>query len=146
MKQVRLQSAWSPSFNLTPMIDVIFQLIIFFLCVTQFQKQETTNEVLLPVAERNLAPEEEPERLRSTINILPDGRLLLGAELTPPDELVERLKRRRESAGRKVVEVWIRADRNTPWQSIEPALEACARAGIWRVAFKVIDPRLVEGT
>ena len=37
-----------PTLNLTPMIDVVFQLIIFFLCALNFRSLEKKLEVALP--------------------------------------------------------------------------------------------------
>ena len=38
------------------------------------------------------------------------------------------------------LEVWIRGDRRTAYRTVEPILLACAESGIWKVAFKVVQP------
>ena len=61
---------------MTPMIDVVFQLIIFFLLSSHLAKQETQLALPLPAAEsgRPTQPSEQP---RLTVNVLADGTLLV---------------------------------------------------------------------
>ena len=67
---------------MTPMIDVVFQLIIFFLVTNHLVKQEEQLQLPLPVAESGRRPVEE-NIPRLTINVLEDGTLMLaGRTLT----------------------------------------------------------------
>ncbi|MCI0492042.1 MAG: biopolymer transporter ExbD [Planctomycetes bacterium] len=121
--------------NMTPMIDVVFQLIIFFLLSNHLAQQESHLVLDLPAAlsgreaEINSAP-------RVTISVLADGQILLGTRPTPVEELASRLEFERKRAG-KDLEVRIRADRSVPYQAVEPILLACADAGVWNVTFAV---------
>jgi biopolymer transport protein ExbD len=121
--------------NLTPMIDVVFQLIIFFLLSTHFVQQEAQQELALPTAATgHEAPAESPPRV--TINLLPDGQILMGSSEAQPNEIASRLAYERERTSRDL-EVRIRADRSLPYGAVEPVLLACAEAGIWNVTFAV---------
>jgi biopolymer transport protein ExbD len=123
-------------FNMTPMIDVVFQLIIFFLLSSHLAKQETQFQLPLPAAESGrLDPADEQARL--TINVLADGTALFAGRGTSPDELTTQLAERKRQHGDDL-EVRIRSDRNVPYDRIEPILLACARAGIWNVSFAVL--------
>ena len=121
--------------NMTPMIDVVFQLIIFFLLSNHFAQQESHLVLDLPAAlsgreaEINSAP-------RVTISVLADGQILLGTSPTPVEELASRLEFERKRTG-KDLEVRIRADRSVPYKAVEPILLACADAGVWNVTFAV---------
>lgn len=122
-------------FNMTPMIDVVFQLIIFFLLSSHLAKQETQYKLPLPTADsgRQAADDDRP---RLTINVLSDGTLLVaGRPITPP-ELSQRLLERRSVHGDSL-EVRIRSDRSVEYARVEPILLACARSGVWNVAFAV---------
>ena len=66
----------SATFNMTPMIDVVFLLIIFFLVSSHLAKQEAQMELPLPVAESGEQPPDAASR-RLTINVLQDGSTLL---------------------------------------------------------------------
>lgn len=125
---------------MTPMIDVIFLLIIFFLCVNQYQKAESSEAVALPVASREttLPPDETARRV--IINVTADGTAYLGGKILPTGQIADVLTAERAVAGTKPVEVWIRADRQVPYRAIEPILAACSQAGVWKVAFKVVHP------
>ncbi len=132
----------SLGFNMTPMIDVVFQLIIFFLVSSHLAKQEVQMKLPLPTAESGQTNVEE-EVPRLTINVLADGTLLLSGRHLTPSELEPRLLDRLKDAG-PGLQVRIRGDRNTPYRCVEPILLACARAGIWDVSFAVYRPEDVR--
>jgi len=122
-------------FNMTPMIDVVFLLIIFFLLSSHLAKHETQFALPLPAAESGQASP-PGDRPRLTVNVLADGTLLMSSRAITPAELAERLAQRRSVHGDDL-EVRIRSDRSVPYARVEPILLACARAGIWNVSFAV---------
>ena len=61
-------------FNITPMIDVVFLLIIFFLVASYFIRSEQSRQVTLPVASKG-QPDDISSPHRLTITIEPDGQL-----------------------------------------------------------------------
>lgn len=142
MRRVVLPNSLSVSPNMTPMIDVIFNLIIFFLCVSQFQKAESDASIDLPRATSKdavvPAREETPPLV---LNLLADERVLVAGRPVAVAELWELLRRRQRLVAPAALEVWIRADRHVAYQAVEPVLLQCAKAGIWKVAFKVLNPR-----
>ena len=73
---------------MTPMIDVVFQLIIFFLVTNHLVKQEEQLQLPLPVAASGSEPVEE-NIPRLTINVLEDGTLMLAGRTLTPDDLAE---------------------------------------------------------
>jgi biopolymer transport protein ExbD len=123
-------------FNMTPMIDVVFQLIIFFLLSSHLARQETRYALPLPAAESG-QPDPADERARLTINVLADGTAMFAGRATPAGELARQLTERRYVHGDDL-EVRIRSDRSVEYSRIEPILLACVRAGIWNVSFAVL--------
>lgn len=121
--------------SMTPMIDVVFQLIIFFLVSSHLARQEVQLELPLPVAESGTVAQESPAR-RLTVNVLADGTLTLSGRTVAPADLVERLREARREVESEI-EVRVRSDRRVPYRRIEPVLLSCARAGIWNVTFGV---------
>lgn len=121
-------------FNMTPMIDVVFLLIIFFLVSSHLAKQEAQMELPLPVADSGEEPNDELRRL--TLNVTADGSMLLAGRRIDRDELKQRLKEARAELGDDV-EIRIRGDRNVPYSSVSPIMLSCARTGIWKVTFGV---------
>ena len=137
MRKPSLGARRSIEFNVTPMIDVVFLLIIFFLVSSHLASQETPVLVDLPSAtSRDDDSRGDPADL--TINILSDGQLLWGTQSTAVDDLGPRLAATRERAG-GALRVRIRADRSASYGHVEPLLRACAEADVWSVSFSVVE-------
>ena len=121
-------------FNMTPMIDVVFLLIIFFLVSSHLAKQEAQMELPLPTADSGIEPDDTARRL--TLNVTSDGSMLLAGRNISRTELQQRLKQAHDDHG-KDVEIRIRGDRNVPYSAVSPIMLSCARTGIWKVTFGV---------
>jgi biopolymer transport protein ExbD len=123
--------------NMTPMIDVVFQLIIFFLVSSHLAKQEVQLKLPLPEAASG-ERDANPDAPRLTVNVLGDGTLLLSGRVVAVDEIGQRLRERLGELGPDA-EVRIRSHRDVPYEAVEPLLVACAKNGIWNVAFAVYE-------
>lgn len=122
-------------FNMTPMIDVVFLLIIFFLVSSHLAKQESQLELALPVAlsgDKD-TPTEQP---RVTINVREDGSLTLAGRPVAATDIGNRLVVAKSELGEDV-EVRIRCSRLAPYQFVEPIMLACTKNGIWNVTYAV---------
>ncbi len=121
-------------FNTTPMIDVVFLLIIFFMVSSHLARQESQLPVELPPAVTGKVPVADQPR-RIIVSIGADGAMALSGEPVGAEQLLARLQvEHRQHAD---CQVRIRADRRVAYQRVEPVLLACAQAGIWRVTFAV---------
>lgn len=139
MRAPTMRARGDLGFNMTPMIDVVFQLIIFFLVSSHLARQETQLELNLPDAASGERPGDEDIR-RVIVNVLPNAggqpQIQVGARLVPPDE-IQRLVDFEARHAQGKLEVRIRSDRRVPYRTVEPILIACARAGVWKVTFAV---------
>lgn len=124
-------------FNITPMIDVVFNLIIFFLVASHYARSEATVELELPKATGGEAELESSGR-RLTITLPVDGSIYLGGEPSSLAEIASRLQGSAASHGRGEVEVRVRTDRRVPFSRIAPLLQECSRVGIQRLRFAVL--------
>lgn len=125
-------------FAITPMIDIVFLLIIFFLVATHFVKSETQTPVDLPEASlATLEEEVRPQRVIVTVSPVGEysiaGRVVSRAEL---EAILQPADAREPQAEER--EVRIRGDLATPYEFVKPILLACARAGIRDVSFSVM--------
>lgn len=123
-------------FNMTPMIDVVFLLIIFFLVSSHLAQQEIQTELDLPAAASGRLPKLEARRI--VVNVLRDGTLLFAGEPVDEFELADRIRVERQTQSQSL-EIRVRCDRHVPYVNVEPILTACASAGVWNLTFAVIE-------
>ncbi|MBN2885107.1 MAG: biopolymer transporter ExbD [Chromatiaceae bacterium] len=129
--------------NLTPLIDVVFLLLIFFMVSTTF-KDEARLRIQLPKAEGEPTPAEEPALIRVVIDA--SGALYIEDQRLVDREAATLARALRVAAGeRRDAGVLIQADARTPHQSVMTALDAAAQAGLGRVAFAAARPDAPSG-
>ena len=116
----------TPSLNLTPMIDIVFLLIIFFMVGTKFTELERQLELEVPQIAEAGALAAAPER--KVINVYSDGRIRLDSDFVSVEELRGKLeKARSEYEGLGVI---VRGDAEGPLQNVASVLGACKQAGV----------------
>lgn len=118
-------------FQLAPMIDMTFLLLIFFMVTTKISKEQIKQEIKLPVASNAVIPPEVSNR--DIISIDGEGRYFIGQ--TPADKktLAGYLKKRFENF--PPLRLYIRADKNTPGKQIKEVMKMAAEAGAIDVIF-----------
>ena len=118
-------------FQLAPMIDMTFLLLIFFMVTTKISKEQIKEEIKLPVASNAIIQPEVSNR--DVISIDGAGRYFIGQ--TPADKkaLAEHLKKRFENY--PPLRLYIRADKNTPGKKIKEVMKMAADAGALDVIF-----------
>lgn len=115
-----------PELNLTPMIDIVFLLIIFFMVGTQFTKPEERFQVQLPMAGPVQPLSRGPDAL--VVSVSQDGRIVMAEKTFTLAELETELKSARENyPGQAVV---IRGEGEGRYQAVVDVLAATNRAGI----------------
>ena len=119
---------------MTPMIDVVFLLIIFFLVASHLSDQDTQIEMELPAAVTGMPQEKSVNRV--TINVPQEGKVLVAGRELSGDELADRISRIRSTTGEDL-EIRIRGNRHVTYDTIAPVLKACADAGVWNITFAV---------
>lgn len=138
---MKIPSQFSSStvqFNLTPLIDVVFLLIIFFLVASHFVRNEHAAAVSLPIAPRGFDDHDAaPHRL--TVTIQKDGSTFIGLDQVSLETIRSRIAALRKEANDVDMEpeVRIRADRLTLYRDLRQIVEACAAQEIHRIQFPV---------
>ena len=127
------------SLNLTPMIDVVFLLIIFFIVSSNLAQQDVAMELELPSAESGDRIKESDTRT-IMLNVPQAGTMLLGTEPVDAAQLRAVLVHERRSSD-KDIEVRIRTNKDVPYGVVEPILVLCAESGVWNVSFAVLRKR-----
>ena len=116
--------------DLTPMIDIVFLLIVFFMTVANMISAEK-HPIDMPVALNSTIPEDYGER--TTVTVAADGSLYAGVYSVELPELSEILIAERERD--PSVRVFLRADSSTEHQYVNDVMQACAAAGLSNVVF-----------
>ncbi len=115
------------SLSLTPLIDVVFLLLIFFLVATKFAEEEREMNVRLPEASEAMPLTSKPREL--FVNIGANGRYFVSAKTVTLDEL-EPILQRAEVNNPGRASVIVRADERCPWKYVVAVMNACQKAKI----------------
>jgi biopolymer transport protein ExbD len=125
--------------QMTSMIDIVFLLIIFFLCVTEMSKQEI-EQITLPEAVK-ARDDTKPPKDRIVVNVMKDGTYRVkGRTYTKEDLknfLVRRAIERRGPDELSTLAVKIRCDAYAPYKYAQQVMMLCMDARIWQVSFGV---------
>jgi len=122
-------------FNLTPMIDMVFLLIIFFIVSNNMIQQDTAIRVDLPEAETGTLPQEQQMK-RLTVSIPSSGMIYVGTEVVETERLRQLLTECRRDWGAEA-ELQIRTNGSVPYGEIKPILQMAAESGVLHVSFAV---------
>lgn len=124
-------------FNITPLIDIVFLLIIFFLVASYLSRSENSEQIeLAGAATGKFEPPEAPARLVVTVQA--DETMHVAGRAITAAEFTQLLAAESVAHKGRELEVRIRADRRVPYRVIEPLMTACAEAGIRKVRFHVL--------
>lgn len=113
--------------NMTPVIDVVFLLLIFFLCATRFDQEERELPTKLPVVLQAEPLSMKPQEL--VVNVSRDGNYVVLQQTLDEDQLAALLAEAGlRNPGTQAVQ--IRGDAESPWEAGVRVMGMCNRAGI----------------
>jgi biopolymer transport protein ExbD len=112
--------------DFVPMVDVLFNLLIFFLLATSLQQAEREMQIALP---QSRASGPLAAALKEIIiNVAEDGRIIVARSTLTEDALNELI--RTAVAANSAQKVSVRGDRNAPYGHIARVLDICKGAGV----------------
>ena len=126
-----------PEVNLTPLIDVVFILLIFFMVSTTFQKE---SEINIELPEASGEPlEERKDQLEIIIDA--NGHYFIDEQQVVNTELATLKKAIQKFLGeQRDIPVVIRADRTTPYEAVIRAMDATAQLGLVNMSLATSQP------
>ncbi len=125
-----------PSFQVTPMIDIVFLLLCFFITSQIFAQWEAEINIQLPTATESGLPGRLPGEV--IINVFQDGSITVNRQELGPEELAGVLRKLVEHfPGQSVL---IRADMETKYNDIIKVLDLCRQVDIWSISFATRVP------
>lgn len=110
--------------NVTPMIDVVMCLIVFYLIVGRLAADQRSG-MRLPESQIGLTDKAQELLI---VNVLPDGRIVIDAQAIPAAALAATIRERLAAKPDVVVE--IRGARELPFASVSGVIAACKEAGV----------------
>jgi biopolymer transport protein ExbD len=123
-------------YNLVPLTDMVFNLLIFFMCATTFAQVEKELSVQLPHTSTAFKPLSAPPR-QIIINIREDGAAIVAGRTCDPKELAELLSSAlTKDASTSVI---VRADERTIMRHFASVATICRHAGIGETRISYID-------
>jgi biopolymer transport protein ExbD len=140
--------------NLTPLLDVVFQLITFFMLVMNFSNDNYDQRIRLPVA-GSARPIEEAGNVedRLVLNVDSEGHLLIGGEVQPMHKAIQTIKHeadlvrlnlkaggiKLDASGTLPTTIVLRADKETSFSSVLGLIKACQSNGFRKFSLKAMN-------
>lgn len=125
------------AFDLSPMIDMVFLLLIFFMIASRFSVQQNI-ELEIPVADKAAVPEERHDRF--TVNILKDGSICIYGNDIPVPEDTLREAFRKEKTEAPATKVYLRADQDAEFVHVRKVMSILAEEGYDASVFGAFVP------
>ncbi|MGD9782601.1 MAG: ExbD/TolR family protein [Kiritimatiellia bacterium] len=141
--KLKKQEEPEASVDMTPMIDCVFLLLIFFMVCATMSKVDQTPEVVLPIAPKAAIPDDL--RGRGVVNVVPLGTpvgggatseetpFIIYGQVTDEPGLLKAISERR--ATEPELRIYMRVDKNAEFKIVKRAIRACANAGIFDIIF-----------
>lgn len=129
-----------PSINLAPFVDIVMQLICFYVFVSGSMQSYADPDVELPHIGYEQSVEKQPAE--AVVNIKSDGSLVLNDTPVKLDQLGPRLTAFQSHLGPlelSAFRVTIRVDRRQRYGALEDVLQACREVGLQRILLRTTD-------
>ncbi len=129
-------------FQLAPMLDIVFLLLIFFVVTQTISLTEQDLKVKVPSAEH--AEKKDSRAINEIIlNVHTDGSVTINRQVYSLEQLYPKLVTIAKLAENQPVR--IRGDAEAPYQHIVDVMDTCLKAGIWNMSFSTRKPGSYTG-
>ena len=129
--KLRRKEMPAEDFAMTPMIDMVFLLLVFFMCVSSLAQADKKLKLDLPESTEAKVPDDLKDR--GVVSVDANGRVFLGATQVEIERLTDAV--RTELSRRPGLRVLVRAERSVAFRDIKRVLKACAEAGAGEVIY-----------
>lgn len=137
MKLTKSRPSSSISFNMTPLIDIVFLLIIFFMTVSQI-----TRTIDYPVDLPDVpfgGSKAEPTTI--TINLNEEGKIIVGGTITTVDNALAAIRKQLESLNNdpNQIKIYLRCDRRCESRFVNRLTEKLSAMGFTQIRAAIAD-------
>lgn len=124
----------SAGFQIAPMVDLMFQILLFFMVSSVYSQWETSLDISIPTATQGTQQVRTEGEL--IINIDAKGRIFVSSLELSPARLESVLAQvARTYQGQAVI---VRTDRKTAFEDVIRVLDICRKVDIWNVSFATL--------
>lgn len=127
-------------FQMAPMVDIMFLLLIFFMVSALYAEWETRIDIEVPASSSGSRAERQAGEI--IVNVEPEGEFVVNQIEMTAGRLENLL--RRVSSQYPDQPVIVRADAETPHKHVIAVLDICKQVDIWNIAFATL-PQEPEG-
>ena len=122
-------------FEMAPMIDMVFLLLVFFMCASHMSVVQSI-PMEIPTATKAVVPKERPDRF--IVNITTDGTIYCGSQEVTIEQLKDIAKT--EIHITPNMKVYIRADQKTHHKYVSKVMNSLAETGLSNFIFGAFIP------
>lgn len=134
-----LEAPEEAKFAMAPMIDMVFLLLVFFMCASHMSTHKSL-PLEMPLAAKGVVPKERPDRW--VVNVIQDGSVYSGTDPIEIPALQAAITEARRAT--PDLKVYLRADANAEHRKVKRVMAAMAEAGIDDFIFGVYTPSSSE--
>jgi biopolymer transport protein ExbD len=125
--------------NMTPMIDVVFQLIIFFITTVDMESKALDTKVRMAMSPNG--PVEDVKDPRTVVvDVDSDGAISIMKTRLSEGQLLNILNKARNSSGQSTPVV-IRGDLAAKHEQVKRVMDICGKAGLWKIRFAALKEK-----
>ena len=132
--KLRTRPREEPDVIITPLIDVVFLLLIFFMVSTTFQRDSALTIELPEASSEAQTSAENPVEISVDVQgrYYVDGVQLVNTQLKTVKQAMMNA-----AAGRDAPQILINADANAPYQSVITLMDAASQLGFMNLSFPI---------
>ena len=129
---------------MTAMIDVVFQMIIFFVCTVQLEKEAISEAILLPDSPHGPMVAEEKDPRTITIEVDERGKIFIARTSLSGERLRQVLTKTVDEYGAAgpSIPIRIRAAAAAKHTDVKRVLDACTSAGLYKISFIAVKDKV----
>lgn len=134
MAKMRRVNRAEEEFQMAPMIDMVFLLLVFFMVVSNLAQADKSVELNLPESTEAKVPRDLSDRGTVSIQKTADGvQLYIGAVPATLEQISEEITQTLKS--NPDLKLFVRADQSVAFGDIKKVLKTCAEAGAYEVIY-----------
>jgi len=137
MRKLKRRHQDPEDFQMAPMIDMVFLLLVFFMTVASVAKSQRQIELELPESEESTVPEDASGR--GILSVDAEGTFFIGDQARSLEQVKAAIRARLQAEPE--LRVQVRADQATEYEHVRKLLKAAAEAGAYEIIYATYEAR-----